>query len=59
MDIKNVRIKKDELRKTISELLNVFQRETGVLIDSIEINQMLGDLDTQPIPIVSINLRPL
>jgi len=37
MELKEVRNKRDRLEKEIFELLNIFERETGVSIDGIEI----------------------
>jgi len=40
MELKEVRNKRDKLEKEIFELLNIFERETGVSIDGIEIEQI-------------------
>lgn len=40
MELKEVRNKRDKLEKEIFELLNIFERETAVSIDAVEIEQI-------------------
>lgn len=56
MDVQEVKIKKKECEQAISDLLTIFSDETGVNVDSIDIDIVRKVMDSRCLYLSKLNL---